>query len=149
MVGDARAEILPVADPRPVTEGRWSIGQRAYLITLVSLLLAGGVKFLLEPPSDARAPFLLLLGVVMASAWYGGLLQGLATTLLAALVGDYLFVPASSSFTAGDTGGAIRGPVRADFFWGFGAEAGAQAGRMRQALRMWVLLPKGYALPAN
>src|SRR4029077_13999819 len=31
-----------------------------------------------------------------------------------------------------DTGGAIRGPMRADFFWGFGAEAGQHAGRMRQ-----------------
>jgi membrane-bound lytic murein transglycosylase A len=50
---------------------------------------------------------------------------------------------------AQDTGGAIRGPVRADYFWGFGAEAGAQAGRMRQPLRMWVLLPKGYPLPSN
>ncbi|HKC54380.1 MAG TPA: 3D domain-containing protein, partial [Burkholderiales bacterium] len=43
---------------------------------------------------------------------------------------------------AQDTGGAIRNPVRADFFWGFGSEAGAQAGRMRQQGRMWVLLPK-------
>ena len=43
---------------------------------------------------------------------------------------------------AQDTGGAIRNPVRADFFWGFGPEAGAQAGRMRQQGRMWALLPK-------
>jgi membrane-bound lytic murein transglycosylase A len=42
---------------------------------------------------------------------------------------------------AQDTGGAIRGAVRADFFWGFGAEAGAQAGRMRQKGQLWVLLP--------
>ena len=46
---------------------------------------------------------------------------------------------------AQDTGGAINGGVRADFFWGFGDAAGAQAGRMRQQGRMWVLLPKGYA----
>ncbi len=45
---------------------------------------------------------------------------------------------------AQDTGGAIFGAVRADFFWGFGDEAGAVAGRMKQAGRMWVLLPKGY-----
>ncbi|HEY9191854.1 MAG TPA: murein transglycosylase A [Methyloversatilis sp.] len=44
---------------------------------------------------------------------------------------------------AQDTGGAIRGGVRADFFWGFGPDAGAQAGRMRQQGRMWVLLPAG------
>jgi len=46
---------------------------------------------------------------------------------------------------AQDTGGAIAGGVRADFFWGFGDAAGAQAGRMRQPGRMWVLLPKGAA----
>lgn len=43
---------------------------------------------------------------------------------------------------AQDTGGAIRGPVRADFFWGFGAQAGAQAGRMKQSGQMWVLFPR-------
>ena len=46
---------------------------------------------------------------------------------------------------AQDTGGAIRGVVRADFFWGFGAEAGNQAGRMKQQGEMWVLLPPGVA----
>jgi membrane-bound lytic murein transglycosylase A len=45
---------------------------------------------------------------------------------------------------AQDTGGAIKGAVRADFFWGFGAEAGAQAGKMRQTGRLWVLLPKEF-----
>ncbi len=49
---------------------------------------------------------------------------------------------------AQDTGGAIKGAVRADFFWGFGAEAGAQAGRMRQRGEMWALLPNGY-VPNN
>ncbi|TNF50875.1 transglycosylase [bacterium] len=43
---------------------------------------------------------------------------------------------------AQDTGGAIKGRVRADFFWGMGDDAGAEAGKMKQALRMWVLLPK-------
>lgn len=42
---------------------------------------------------------------------------------------------------AQDTGGAIKGPVRADFFWGLGDKAGAEAGRMKQPLKMWVLLP--------
>lgn len=44
---------------------------------------------------------------------------------------------------AQDTGGAIRGAVRADFFWGFGEHAAAQAGKMKQPGRMWVLFPKG------
>jgi membrane-bound lytic murein transglycosylase A len=43
---------------------------------------------------------------------------------------------------AQDTGSAIVGAVRADYFWGWGEEAEAQAGRMKQALRMWVLWPK-------
>lgn len=44
---------------------------------------------------------------------------------------------------AQDTGGAIKGVVRADYFWGYGAEAGALAGRMKQTGQMWVLLPPG------
>ena len=50
---------------------------------------------------------------------------------------------------AQDTGGAIRGAVRADFFWGSGHDAGEQAGRMRQPLRMWMLWPKGAPLPTG
>jgi len=48
---------------------------------------------------------------------------------------------------AHDTGGAIRGAVRADFFWGSGDDAGTQAGRMRQQGRLWLLWPRGVALP--
>ena len=48
---------------------------------------------------------------------------------------------------AQDTGGAIRGAVRADFFWGSGEQAGEQAGRMRQAGRLWILWPRGATLP--
>jgi len=43
---------------------------------------------------------------------------------------------------AQDTGTAIVGAVRADYFWGAGDEAEAQAGRMKQALWMWALWPK-------
>jgi len=45
---------------------------------------------------------------------------------------------------AQDTGGAIKGAVRADFFWGAGNEAGKQAGSMKQPGKLWVLMPKGY-----
>lgn len=48
---------------------------------------------------------------------------------------------------AQDTGGAIKGVLRADFFWGFGDDAGREAGRMKQADRMWLLWPKGAPLP--
>jgi len=43
---------------------------------------------------------------------------------------------------AQDTGTAITGAVRADYFWGWGETAENQAGRMKQPLRLWVLWPK-------
>jgi membrane-bound lytic murein transglycosylase A len=46
---------------------------------------------------------------------------------------------------AQDTGSAIVGAVRADYFWGWDGDAGDQAGRMRQPLRMWVLWPRASA----
>lgn len=45
---------------------------------------------------------------------------------------------------AQDTGGAIRGAVRADFYWGSGTAAGALAGRMRQQGQMWILMPRAF-----
>ena len=41
-----------------------------------------------------------------------------------------------------DTGSAIRGPVRADFYMGRGAAAGEEAGAVRHPLRMWRLVPR-------
>ncbi len=49
---------------------------------------------------------------------------------------------------AQDTGGAIRGAIRGDFFWGFGDGAGREAGRMKQDGRMWILWPKDAGPPA-
>jgi len=44
---------------------------------------------------------------------------------------------------AQDTGSAITGAVRADYFFGSGQEAGELAGRLKQPLRLWVLWPRG------
>ncbi len=49
--------------------------------------------------------------------------------------------PLNRLVLAQDTGSAIKGPLRGDFFWGFGPQAGYQAGKMKQIARMWVLLP--------
>ena len=57
--------------------------------------------------------------------------------------------PLERLMAAHDTGGAIRGVVRADFYWGTGADAGAQAGRMRQQGRRWLLWPTGEPLPSG
>ena len=43
---------------------------------------------------------------------------------------------------AQDTGAAIKGPVRGDFFWGTGEEAFDKAGRMKSGGRYWLLLPQ-------
>ena len=49
--------------------------------------------------------------------------------------------PLERLMLAQDTGGAIRGPQRADFFWGFSEGAGREAGRMRQTGELWLLWP--------
>ncbi|MBL8659884.1 MAG: murein transglycosylase A [Rhodospirillales bacterium] len=46
---------------------------------------------------------------------------------------------------AQDTGGAIKGPVRGDLFWGSGAAAGDRAGAMKQTGRYYLLLPRAPA----
>ncbi len=46
---------------------------------------------------------------------------------------------------AQDTGGAIRGSVRGDFFWGYGDKAGKMALATNQPVQMWLLLPKAVA----
>lgn len=50
--------------------------------------------------------------------------------------------PLNRMMLAQDTGGAIKGTIRADFFWGFGDEAGKHAGSMRQQGKIWVLQPR-------
>ena len=55
--------------------------------------------------------------------------------------------PLNRLMMAQDTGGAIRGAVRGDFFWGFGDDAGGQAGRMKQDGKMWILWPVAAGAP--
>jgi membrane-bound lytic murein transglycosylase A len=50
---------------------------------------------------------------------------------------------------AQDTGGAIRGAIRGDFFWGAGPEAEALAGRMKSHGGYWLLLPRDLGKPAK
>ncbi len=57
--------------------------------------------------------------------------------------------PLNRLMLAQDTGGAIRGAVRADFFWGYGENAANLAGRMKQPGRLWVLFPRGLEPTAN
>ncbi|MEZ0469746.1 MltA domain-containing protein [Luteimonas salinilitoris] len=49
---------------------------------------------------------------------------------------------------AQDTGGAIRGSVRGDLFWGFGDTAGRLALATNEVAQMWLLLPKTQVVTA-
>ncbi|MBV7538272.1 murein transglycosylase A [Duganella sp. sic0402] len=53
-------------------------------------------------------------------------------------------IPLQRLVMAQDTGGAIRGAIRVDYFFGFGADAAENAGRMKQRGNVWVLLPKKF-----
>ncbi|MBL8496470.1 transglycosylase [Nitrosomonas sp. JL21] len=55
--------------------------------------------------------------------------------------------PLNRLMVAQDVGNAIKGGIRADFFWGFGQDAANQAGKMKQTGKMWVLMPHGYQAP--
>jgi membrane-bound lytic murein transglycosylase A len=69
-------------------------------------------------------------------------------------MGEVLWLDAEAPILAGafptyrrlvlslDTGGAIKGDLRADLYLGLGARAGAEAGRVRHTLRMFRLVPK-------
>jgi membrane-bound lytic murein transglycosylase A len=49
---------------------------------------------------------------------------------------------------AQDTGAAIKGAARVDYYWGYGDDAGALAGRMKQPGELWVLWPKQAGAPS-
>ena len=57
--------------------------------------------------------------------------------------------PLNQLMLAQDTGGAIKGHVRADVFWGRGGEAEEMAGLMKQQGELFVLLPRGFAINNN
>jgi signal transduction histidine kinase/CheY-like chemotaxis protein len=70
---------------------------RGYAIGLLALGLVAGAKLVFAPFVGTESPFLLLLGAVMAAAWFGGLGPGLVTVLLAALASASRFTPISAS----------------------------------------------------
>jgi membrane-bound lytic murein transglycosylase A len=50
--------------------------------------------------------------------------------------------PINQLMVAADVGGAIKGNIRADFFWGYGEDAFAYAGKMKEKGKMYILMPK-------
>lgn len=79
--------------------------------------------------------------------------QGVALTPLRSLAVDPRFVPLGTPVwlasekharlvVAQDTGGAIKGPVRGDLFWGHGPQAETGAGEMQESGTYFLLLPR-------
>jgi membrane-bound lytic murein transglycosylase A len=68
---------------------------------------------------------------------------------LATAQGDGPQGPMQRLVMAQDTGGAIRGAVRADYFWGYGRQAGELARRTNHVLNMWLLVPKTLVATLN
>lgn len=79
--------------------------------------------------------------------------RSIAVDLSRHAVGELFWIDASAPILTGafptyrrltvalDTGGAIKGEVRADLYMGSGDAAGVEAGRVRHTLRMWRLIP--------
>jgi PAS domain S-box-containing protein len=83
----------------------YSINRTSSLLRYgVAVLVVGvalGIKLLLAPVIPQEVPFLLLLGAVMVSAWYGGLGPGLLTMVLAGVATYYLLLRPQDLFAPG------------------------------------------------
>ncbi|WP_084422117.1 murein transglycosylase A [Henriciella litoralis] len=105
------------------------------------------VFFNLEPADDESGPVgamgvpLTPFGSIAIDRSYNPMgVPVFVQTSAPGLGGDW-----SGLLIAQDTGGAIKGPVRGDIYFGTGYEAGQRAGTMNAPGRMWVLLPRAVA----
>jgi len=125
-------------------------------------VMAANASFVFFRPLDGRGP-LGSLGVPLtperslavdprflplgAPVWLAGSMPRMPTGTLNGAppdgprpLGDR---PLRRLVVAQDTGGAIRGPLRGDLFWGAGERAEVLAGHMKHLGRFWLLLPVG------
>ncbi len=101
-----------------------------------------------EGPQGAMRVPLTAMGAIAIDPRYHpyGSLYWLETTL-PTRAGDYRGAPTGLLVAAQDTGSAIKGALRADLFFGSGAEAGDRAGVQKHPVRWTVLLPRSLAGP--
>ncbi len=78
------------------TSPRYNIA--AYFIAITSVTLVLVFKLLIIAPLDGETPFLLFYGAIVISTWYGGLLPGAVSVILATLMAWYFFTPPYNSF---------------------------------------------------
>ncbi len=64
-----------------------------YSLPVVSVLIIWGIKILLNPISPGENyPFLGFLAAIMLSAWYGGTIPGIISTILSVFITDYFWL---------------------------------------------------------
>ncbi|MGH6609646.1 MAG: murein transglycosylase A [Burkholderiaceae bacterium] len=145
--------------------GRWLVDQGHLTIDQASMQ---GIKAWakknparLKEALDYNSSFVFFRELPLGNASAGPLgALGVALTPGYSLAADARFIPIGAPVVlstidpnsrapivrpmmAQDTGGAIRGALRFDFFWGFGAAAGERAGKQKYEGQAWVLVPKG------
>lgn len=106
------------------------------------------VFFDLEPEGDPRlgpkgsfaVPLTPLGSMAVDLQYHAGGVPMFVQTQAPGLGGDW-----SGMVVAQDTGGAIKGPVRGDLYFGTGPQAGASADTVNAPGRLWVLLPRAVA----
>jgi membrane-bound lytic murein transglycosylase A len=98
------------------------------------------------PRGSMGAPLEAMATIAVDNAYHPyGTLAWLDTTL-PQVGGDYIGAPASFLVNVQDSGGAIKGPLRADLYFGSGFEAGAKAGVMKHPVTWTLFLPTALAL---
>jgi len=101
-----------------------------------------------EGPQGAMRVPLTAMGAIAVDPRYHpyGSLAWLET-ILPTQAGDYRGQATGILVAAQDTGSAIKGPLRADLFFGSGDDAGDRAGVQKHPVRWTILLPKHMANP--
>jgi PAS domain S-box-containing protein len=79
---------------RPRSSSVW----KRFAVVAASVWISTLLAFALKPYLEGQAPFLPFTLAVIASAWYGGLIPGLAATALSFLVADYFLVEPTFHF---------------------------------------------------
>ena len=103
-----------------------------------------------EGPQGAMRVPLTAMGAIAVDPRYhpyGSLVW--LETILPTRPGDYRGQPTGVLVAAQDTGSAIKGPLRADLFFGSGKDAGDRAGVQKHPVRWTLLLPRNIAGPLS
>lgn len=94
----------------------------------------------LGPKGSFGVPLTPLGSVAVDLNYHAGGVPMFVQTAAPGLGGDW-----SGLVVSQDTGGAIKGPVRGDLYFGTGTQAGARADTVNAPGRLWVLLPRAVA----